>query len=124
MDRWRLALATVVGVEAAAATAATVYLVVGLLTEDAVERDAAVWELVAAGAVAAALWAFLPAALRGRRWARGPLLTWQLIGFPVSTSMVNSPMWALGSLLLVCSVVGLISAARPATFDDQAAAGV
>lgn len=116
MDRWRLALTIAVLVQAAAATAGAVYLVVGLATQEAVDAAGAAWEAVAAGVLALALWLLAGAAARGRRWARGPLLTWQLIGVPVSLSMANSRLWPLGIALLLCCLGGLAAAVRPTTF--------
>ena len=52
--------------------------------------------------MAVGLWACAVGARHGRPWVRGPLLTWLLIGIPVSLTMSNSRLWYVGVLLLIC----------------------
>ncbi|MFN8077237.1 MAG: hypothetical protein U0Q15_17700 [Kineosporiaceae bacterium] len=121
MDRWRLGLAACVSVQAAAATAGAAYLLVGLVDGAAVDRAGAAWEFVCALGLAILLWSTVRAVARGRRWARGPLLAWQLIALPVSATMASSRLWPLGVVLLVSVVGGLVATGRPATLGGPSA---
>ncbi|MFI7586687.1 hypothetical protein ACIB24_06380 [Spongisporangium articulatum] len=56
-------------------------------------------------ALAGGLAAAAVGALQGRRWARGPILTWQLVQGGIALSVVFSPTWWVGVPLLAISVV-------------------
>lgn len=105
--RLRFAVAAALGVETLLTLAAAIYLTRGLRTDDATEFDAAVWMTVLAWALAVSL-AVLAWGVIGRRaWARGPVITLQLIALPVAWTMLTSEKWYLGTLLLVAALAGL-----------------
>lgn len=53
------------------------------------------------------------AVLRGRRWGRTPLVTWQVMQVGVALPTFNSQAWPLGVLLVVLSVIGIVALASP-----------
>jgi hypothetical protein len=105
--RLRFAVAAALGVETLLTLAAGIYLTHGLLTDDATEFDAAVWMTVLVWALALSLAVLARGVLGRRAWARGPVITLQLIALPVAWTMLTSEKWYLGALLLVAAVVGL-----------------
>lgn len=105
--RLRFAVAIALGVETLLTLVAAAYLTRGLFTDDATEFDAAVWMTVLAWLLAISL-AILAWGVLGRHaWARGPVITVQLIALPVAWTMLNSQKWYLGIVLLVAAIVGL-----------------
>jgi hypothetical protein len=105
--RLRFAVVAALGVETLLTLAAAIYLTDGLLTDDATEFDAAVWMTILVWALAVSL-AILARGVLGRRaWARGPVITLQLLALPVAWTMLTSEKWYLGALLLVAALAGL-----------------
>lgn len=105
--RLRSAVAVSVGVEAVLAAAGAVYLTAGLFTDEATEFTAAVFQAVLAWLLAVGL-AWVSVGVRRRRgWARGPVITVQLLAVPVAWSMLTSQKWYLGVVLMAAAVVGL-----------------
>lgn len=124
--RLRFAVAGAVAVESLLTAAGAVYLSVGLATEEATERDAASWETAIAWVAALGLGALVVGVLRRRGWARGPVITVQLLALPVSWSMLGSEKWYLGAVLGAAALVGLtgvhpevLGTARPATAPED-----
>lgn len=99
-------------VEVAALAAAGVVL----LAEVVLGRAASAASTAATGAFAVFVAVLLAAAARalwrGRRWGRGPLVTWQVLQAAVALSQIGSP-WLVGGLvaLAVAVVLGLLSPA-------------
>lgn len=116
-ERLRSAVAASVGVEAVLTTAGAVYLTVGLFTDEATEFTAAVFQVVLAWSLAVALGLLVVGVVRRRGWARGPVITVQLLAVPVAMSMLASEKWYLGVLLITAAVVGL-TGAHPAVLGS------
>jgi hypothetical protein len=87
--------------------AGAIYLTVGLFTDEATEFGAAVLLAVCAWALTAALVALAVGVSRRRAWARGPVVTVQILALPVAWSALTSEKWYLGGLLLGAALVGL-----------------
>lgn len=51
---------------------------------------------------------------RGRRWARAPVVTWQLLQLAVTAPVVTGPLWWGGASLVAASVVVLVALFSPA----------
>ncbi len=115
----RRLLAAIVALEAAAAAAATAYLVTGLVTQRASQTAAAVWLVVIAVGLVLALGAMSRLVWKGRPGARGPVLTWQLVQVPVAWYMIRSPLWSVGSGLLVAALAAIALAVSPAVFVHE-----
>lgn len=122
VGRIRTALAVIVALEAAVALTGAGYLLLGLITEEATERAGAVWETVLAALLGAGLGLLCRPARQGRSWARGPVLTWQLVQFPVAWYMAGSELWFVGLALLAASLLGVAIAVRRETFGPQSPA--
>jgi hypothetical protein len=93
--------------EAAAATAYGIYLGVETVVAPALERLAAAVLTVLVLALGAGLALLARAVLRGRRWARSPVLVWQVLQASIAVPALGTR-WALGAALLAaCVVVGV-----------------
>jgi hypothetical protein len=106
-QRLRSAVAVAVGLEALLVAAGAVYLTAGLFTDNATEFAAAVFQAVIAWMLAAALGWLAVGVLQRKAWARGPVITAQLLALPVAWSMIGSEKWYLGAVLMVAGVIGL-----------------
>jgi hypothetical protein len=84
--------------------AAGLYLLVSVLgaraEDDGLALGLAVLALLAGVGLGACAWGLAV----GRRWAGGPVLTWQLLQISVSIGVVTSRWWWLGVLLLLPAV--------------------
>ena len=58
--------------------------------------------------LASGLWWFAFALWRGQRWARGPLLTWQILQAATAVSLLSSPQWPIAATLLVLAVAAVV----------------
>jgi hypothetical protein len=112
-NRLGLLVAGLVTLESVLLVVAAVALMVNAVTSDRDDPAA----LVALASIALFLGVGLAfcvrGVLRGLRWTRGPVLTWQLlqagVGMPLSTS---GAWWAGAPLLAVAVVVGVLIAGR------------
>jgi hypothetical protein len=57
---------------------------------------------------------------RGRRWARAPIVTWQLLQIAVAAPAVAGPVWWGGAALVVAGVVVLVALLTPAVVKATA----
>jgi hypothetical protein len=92
--------------EAAAVAAYGTYLGVETVVAPAFERRAAAVLTVLVLALGAGLGLLARAVLRGRRWARSPVLVWQVLQASVAVPALGTR-WPLGvALLVACLVAG------------------
>ena len=108
-NRLALLVAGLVAIEAVLLLAGAVVLLVEALTSDRDDRAAAIALSAIVLIVGIGLAVCVRGVAAGRRWTRGPLLTWQLlqagVGMPLSKTHV---WWAGVSLLAVAIVVGVL----------------
>jgi hypothetical protein len=118
----------VVVVAAVALEAALLVGVAVLEAAAALRGEAAVpGSALALGAMALLVGGFLLLCARGlwhgRRWARGPVATWQLLQLAVAVPMVLGPRWALGVPVVAVSLltgIGLLTRPVVAATTSQA----
>lgn len=117
-----MAAAALVALEGLAMVGVAVFFVIEVLTADP-EDPARAW-VTALLAVASAAGLVLTGRglLHGRRWARAPALVTNLILLPVSVSMLQGGLYALGVPLLALGLTVLVLLfTRPVTesLDDE-----
>jgi hypothetical protein len=104
-NRLRLLVAALVALESVLLVAAAVALLVNAVTADR-DNPAALIALAAIALfVGAALAICARGVMRGLRWTRGPVLTWQLLQAGVAMPLSTSGAWWAGAPLLAVSVV-------------------
>lgn len=102
----------VVGIEVVALLLVAAFLV-GLLAQNAdTERGVTVATLVFSVLMVGGLTTGGFAILRGRRWGRAPLVTWQLLQLFVAAPALSTA-WPIGAALVALSVVGLATLLSP-----------
>ena len=107
----RRVTATLVSVEALVLLAAGIFLGVETVVATATQFGGAVALTVLTLAMGAALAVCARAVLHGRRWVKGPVLTWQLVQAGLAMPLSASERWYLGvPLLALCVVVGVLVA--------------
>jgi hypothetical protein len=120
-NRLRTLVAALVSVEALLLVGGAVFLLVESVASARGNRAAELALAAIAIVVGAALAGCVRGVLRGLRWARGPVLTWQLLQAFIGMQLSRSSDWWAGVLLLVAAlVVGVLIAGRlviPQTSD-------
>jgi hypothetical protein len=112
--------ALVVLLECAAVAAVAGALVVDIVTGHAAQVAATLAIAAFLLALAAMLLGATRALVRGRRWGRGPVVTWQLIqGAIGATQLGSAPV--VGGALLVLAVLALVGILSPASVAATAA---
>jgi Na+-driven multidrug efflux pump len=123
-NRLALLVAGLVAIEAVLLLAGAVVLLVEVLTSDRDNVAAALTLVVIVVIVGIGLAACVRAVAQGRRWTRGPLLTWQLlqagVGMPLSTTRA---WWAGVPLLAAAIVVGVLLVGRHVITEPSDPAG-
>jgi hypothetical protein len=107
-----VAVVAAVALEAGLLVGVAAFYLVLALGPDADEPGAA----AATAALAALIGGFLILCARGlwrgRRWARGPVVTWQLLQLAVAVPALTGPGWPVGAVLVGASLlagVGLLT---------------
>jgi hypothetical protein len=112
-NRLRFLVAALVALESALLIAGAVVLVVNAVTAEGGNPAATISLAAIALLIGVGLAICVRGVIHGRRWTRGPVLTWQLlqagVGMPVSAS---GAWWAGAPLLAVAVVVGVLIAGR------------
>jgi hypothetical protein len=102
----RVVVVVTLALEAVAVTAYGIYLGVETVVAPALERLAAAVLTVLVLALGAGLALLARAVLRARRWARSPVLVWQVLQASIAVPALGTR-WPLGvALLAACVVVG------------------
>ena len=116
-------VAALVGLEAAALLAGSVALVVEAVTSGSGNPGATIALAVVVVIVGAGLAFCARGVAQGRRWTRGPVLTWQLLQAGVAMPVSTTRLWWIGvPMLAVAIVVGVLIAGRQVitqTADDR-----
>ena len=103
--------AAAVAIEGLVLLAVAVRLVVELTSAAPADRGGAITEVVLSVGFGAGLLGCASFLLRGRRWPRGLLVTWQLLQVAVAIPALRDQ-WYLGAGLLLLSAVGLVALVR------------
>jgi hypothetical protein len=103
--------AAAVATEALVLVAVAVRLVVELTSADPADPGGAAVEAVLCIGFAAGLLGCAWAVLRGRRWPRGLLLTWQLLQVAVAIPALRDA-WYIGAGLILLSAVVIVTLVR------------
>jgi hypothetical protein len=111
--------AAAVAVEALVLFAVGVRLVAELTAADPADPGGAAVEAALCGLAGAGLLVCAGAVLRGRRWPRGLLLTWQLLQVAVAVPALRDR-WYVGVGLLVLSAVVIVALVRMPAPDPPA----
>ena len=107
VGRPRALVAGLVALEALAVLAGGVYLAVETVVSTALERDAAIVQAVLVLVLGLGLGYCVTGVLRGRRWSRAPVFTWQLLQVSLAVPMFRSGWAPVGVVaLLVAAFVG------------------
>jgi hypothetical protein len=93
---------------------------VALVASDAADRGGAAVEVIFCVLIAAALLGCAWGMLRGRRWARGPVLTWQLLQAAAALPALGQR-WYVGAGLLLLSLLVLVAVVRPPATSAETA---
>lgn len=111
-----------VAVEVLALAAVVVFYAVELTR--AADRTGAVATAVVAAALAVGLSLCARALLAGRRWARAPMLTWQLFQVVLTAPLATGPLWPVAVVFVLLAVAaGVCLASRTLSVwvgDDDA----
>ncbi|WP_146211095.1 hypothetical protein [Quadrisphaera granulorum] len=120
-----VAAVSVVVVEVLALLGVLALYGVELLRGAAADAVGATATAALAAALATGLTLCARALLTGRRWARAPLLTWQLFQVVLTAPLVTGPLWPLAVVFVLLAVAaGVCLASRPVSVwvgDDEAA---
>lgn len=112
-----------VAVEVLALVAVVVFY--GVELTRAADRTGAVATAVVAAALAVGLAVCSRALLAGSRWARAPMLTWQLFQVVLTAPLATGPLWPVAVVFVLLAVVaGVCLASRPLSVwvgDDESA---
>lgn len=96
-----------VGLEALLVIGYGVFLAVETAVAVATERLAAAVLAVMVVALGGGLAVLARSVLAGRRWARSPVLVWQVLQASVAVPALSTARWPVGVVLLVLCVAGL-----------------
>ena len=119
--RLALLVAGLVAIEAVLLLAGAAVLTVEAITSDRDNLAAALALDAIVVIIGIGLGACVPAVARGRRWTRGPVLTWQLIQAGVAMPLSTTPAWWVGVPLLAAAiVVGVLIVGRHVITPDAA----
>ena len=118
-QRWPVLAAVAVAVEGLVLLAVSLVYVVLLVVGTPTSAAAAVVSLVLFALLGLLLLVAARAVSRRRHWARGPVLTWQLLQLAVAWYMTQGdPIWWVGAgvlvVLAVLATVGTVAATRSA----------
>ena len=102
------AAAFLVGLQALALLAVTVFYVVELLVATSTSKGAAITSTVLVLLSALGLGWCAKGLYERRRWARSPVLVLQVIAIPVAVGLVQSGRWYVGGPLLVWVVAVIV----------------
>lgn len=97
-----------IALEALALAAAAVLVLVELVAGGSLSVGVSLFLVVFAGGVAAVLGASARGLLRGQRWARSPVATWQLLQIVVAFSWLQFEVTAGGIVTMVLALLVLV----------------
>jgi hypothetical protein len=100
-----VAVVGAVALEAGLLLGVTVFYAARLLGQGAAEAGAATATSLLSALVGAFLLLCARGLWQGRRWARAPVVTWQLLQLTVALPAATGPRWWLGAGLVLLSVV-------------------
>lgn len=112
-SNWMLAILIAGGIEATALFAGAILIVIALIGGFTDDTAMAVFVLVFGAGMGAAVALMLRNLLRGRRWARGPLITWQLFQLAVAVPLLQGSTPWIGAVLLLLALIVTIGLFTP-----------
>ncbi len=110
---WLWAVLIAGGIEALALLAGALLLIVALIGGFTDDTSMAVFVLVFGGGMGLMLAVMLRNLSRGKRWARGPLVTWQLFQIAVAVPLLQGSTPWIGIALLILAAVVLVGMFTP-----------
>jgi len=110
---WLWAVLIAGGIEALALLAGALLLIVALIGGFTDDTSMAVFVLVFGGGMGLILTVMLRNLSRGKRWARGPLVTWQLFQLAVAVPLLQGSTPWIGIALLILAAVVLVGMFTP-----------
>src|SRR5690625_7458157 len=110
------------GIETTAHLSVTILLIVALIGDFTDDKSMAVFVLVFGAGMRLALAWTLKALYRGKRWARGPLVTWQLFQLAVAIPVLQGSTPLIGVGLLLLAVIGMVGVFTPSALAASAGA--
>jgi len=110
---WLWAVLIAGGIEALALLAGALLLIVALIGGFTDDTSMAVFVLVFGGGMGLMLAVMLRNLSRGKRWARGPLVTWQLFQIAVAVPLLQGSTPWIGIALLLLAAVVLVGMFTP-----------
>lgn len=110
---WLWAVLIAGGIEALALLAGALLLIVALIGGFTDDTSMAVFVLVFGGGMGLMLAVMLRNLSRGKRWARGPLVTWQLFQIAVAIPLLQGSTPWIGIALLLLAAVVLVGMFTP-----------
>jgi len=110
---WMWAIMIAGGIEALALFAGAILLIVALIGGFTDDASMAVFVMVFGGGMGAVLTIMLRNIARGKRWARGPLITWQLFQLAVAVPLLQGSTPWIGAALLVLAVAVTVAMFTP-----------
>lgn len=108
-----LAIVIAAGIEAAALFAGALLLTVALIGGFTDDTSMAVFVLVFGGGMGVLITLMIRNLVRGKRWARGPLITWQLFQLAVAFPLMQGSTPLIGVGLLILAVIVTIAMFTP-----------
>lgn len=110
---WMWAVLIAGGIEALALFAGALLLLVALIGGFTDDASMAVFILVFGGGMGLVLTLMLISLRRGKRWARGPLITWQLFQLVVAIPVLQGSTPWIGAALLLLAVTVMVGMFTP-----------
>lgn len=110
---WMLAILIAGGVEAVALFAGAILIVVALIGGFTDDTAMAIFVLVFGAGMGAVITIMLRNLRRGRRWARGPLITWQFFQLAVAVPLLRGSTPWIGVVLLLLALVVTVGMFTP-----------
>lgn len=110
---WLWAIMIAGGIEAAALAAGAILLTIALIGGFTDDTSMAVFVMVFGGGMAAILAITLRNLFRGKRWARGPLITWQIFQLTVAVPLLQGSTPWIGVALLILALIVTIAMFTP-----------
>lgn len=114
LGAWMWAIIIAGGIEAIALFAGGILLLVALIGGFTDDKSMAVFVLVFGCGMGLVLVLMLRQLLRGKRWARGPLITWQLFQIAVAVPLLQGSTPWIGVVLLGLAAAVTIGMFTPA----------
>lgn len=111
--RWMWAIMVAGGIETAALLAGAILLIVALIGDFTDDKSMAVFVLVFGAGTGIVLAWTLKSLYRGKRWARGPLVTWQLFQLTVAIPVLQGSTPLIGVVLLLLAIIVMVGLFTP-----------